>query len=112
MRRIGEGCLLWVVVLLLVLLFPSVVLLIVNEVLHLVAVVLARLLEMASHVGSGSGGGPGAVHPTTTLPPLVGGSGGWHWGGDPSCVTCSAARHVTGWSRRHRSTLRPRWSSL
>ena len=72
MRRIGEGCLFWIVMLLLLLLFPSVVLLIVNEVLHLLAVVLARLLELASHAGSGAGGGAGTSHPATTGPLPVG----------------------------------------
>jgi hypothetical protein len=46
MRRIGEGCLFWVIVLLLLLLFPSVMLLIVNEALHLLPVVLARLPDL------------------------------------------------------------------
>ena len=73
MRRLGEGCLIWIVVLLLLLLFPSVMLLIVNEVLHLLAVVLARLLELASHAGSGAGGSAGTSHPATTGPLPVGG---------------------------------------
>ena len=72
MRRLGEGCLFWVVVLLLLLLFPSVMLLIVNEALHLLAVVLARLLELASHAGSGTGEGAGTSHPATTGPLPVG----------------------------------------
>jgi len=74
MRRLGEGCLFWVLVLLLLLLFPSVVLVIVNEALHLLAVVLARLLELASHAGSGSGSGSGTSPPVTTVL-AVGGSG-------------------------------------
>ena len=59
MRRLVDGCLFWLVVGLVLLLFPGLVLLIVGDVLHLPLEVLSRLLQMAGDAGLGGRGAPG-----------------------------------------------------